>query len=342
MIDAVVINNHLTSEKILSIIKPDIYFKGPDYKKNSNDKTGNIYKEISIVKKNGGKVIYSNGITFSSSNLINNHFNYFDNYQKKFLSQISKKYSFEFIANEIKKMSKLKVLLIGETIIDQYISGDVLGKSGKEPHLVLNEKKNEKYLGGAAAIANHLSSFCKSINFFTLAGKERENIRFIKKLMRKNIKINFFDKKNSPTIIKKRFIDEITKNKLLGVYTINEEKLKGNLEKKLINNIKKYAKNCDLILVSDYGHGFISDKVASIFNKSKKFFSLNAQINASNRGYHSLIKYKNIDSLIINENELRHEMRDKVGNLVKMGTKLIKFLNVNKLTVTRGNNGAVN
>ena len=34
-------------------------------------------------------------------------------------------------------------------------------------------------------------------------------------------------------------------------------------------------------------------------------------------------------------------MRDKVGNLVKMGTKLIKFLNVNKLTVTRGNNGAV-
>ena len=86
-------------------------------------------------------------------------------------------------------------------------------------------------MGGAAAIANHLSSFCKSINFLTLAGKERENIRFIKKSLRKNIKINFFDKKNSPTIIKKRFIDEITKNKLLGVYTINEEKLKGNLEK---------------------------------------------------------------------------------------------------------------
>ena len=145
-------------------------------------------------------------------------------------------------------MSKLKVLLIGETIIDQYISGDVLGKSGKEPHLVLNEKKNEKYLGGAAAIANHLSSFCKSINFLTLAGKERENIRFIKKFKRKNIKINFYEKKNSPTIIKKRFIDEITKNKLLGVYTINEEKLKGNLEKKLINNIKKYAKNLTLSL----------------------------------------------------------------------------------------------
>ena len=121
-----------------------------------------------------------------------------------------------------------------------------------------------------------------------MAGKERENIRFIKKSLRKNIKINFFDKKNSPTIIKKRFIDEITKNKLLGVYTINEEKLKGNLEKKLINNIKKYAKNCDLILVSDYGHGFISDKVASIFNKSKIFF-----IKCSNQCFKSRIPFTN-------------------------------------------------
>ena len=68
---------------------------------------------------------------------------------------------------------------------------------------------------------------------------------------------------------------------------------------------------------------------------------MNAQINASNRGYHSLRKYKKIDNLIINENELRHEMRDKVGNIEKLSLKLIKDLKVNKLTVTRGKNGAI-
>jgi bifunctional ADP-heptose synthase (sugar kinase/adenylyltransferase) len=68
---------------------------------------------------------------------------------------------------------------------------------------------------------------------------------------------------------------------------------------------------------------------------------LNAQINASNRGYHSLRKYKKIDNLIINENELRHEMRDKVGNIEKLSLKLIKDLKVNRLTVTRGKNGAI-
>ena len=114
----------------------------------------------------------------------------------------------------------------------------------------------------------------------------------------------------------------------MGVYSIDEDKLKVNLEKKLIEQIKKKSKKSDLILVSDYGHGLISKKTANEFNKSKTFFSLNAQINASNRGFHSLIKYKNIDSLIINENELRHEMRDKIGNLEKMGQELMRFLNI--------------
>ena len=45
---------------------------------------------------------------------------------------------------KFERLKKLKVLLIGEVIIDQYIFGEVLGKSGKEPHLVMsiNDKKN--------------------------------------------------------------------------------------------------------------------------------------------------------------------------------------------------------
>jgi len=76
-VDAVTVNENQTSEKLISIIKPDIYFKGPDYKNNQKDRTKNIFKEVSVVKKFGGKVIYSNDITFSSSNLINYLFKLF-------------------------------------------------------------------------------------------------------------------------------------------------------------------------------------------------------------------------------------------------------------------------
>ena len=225
-IDAIYVNHQSTSEKLITLIKPNVYFKGPDYKDNKKDRTKNILKETSSVKKHGGKIVYSNDITFSSSNLINNYFDYYDSNQKKFLNSISKKYDFGFIFNKIDQLKKLKVLLIGETIIDQYIFGEVLGKSGKEPHLVLKEGKKENYLGGAAAIANHLSTFCKEINFLTFTGKEKDSLNFIKKSLKKNIKVKFFNKKNSPTIVKKRFIDEITQNKLLGVYSLNDEKFK--------------------------------------------------------------------------------------------------------------------
>ena len=64
----------------------------------------------------------------------------------------------------------------------------------------------------------------------------------------------------------------MSKNKLLGVYSIDEEKLKDSTQKKIISQIKKQTKICDLILVSDYGHGLISKKTANEFNRSKTFF----------------------------------------------------------------------
>ena len=144
----------------------------------------------------------------------------------------------------------------------------------------------------------------------------------------------------SPTILKTRFIDKITNNKLLGVYNINEKKLSIKLEKKLQKFIKKKSKDVDLILISDYGHGLISHETAKTLLLQKKPICLNAQVNASNKGYHSLRKYKKIDTLIINENELRHEMRDKTSQIEILAKNLSKIHSIKILVVTRGKSGA--
>ena len=75
LIDFIVLSDFHNGEKIIEKIKPDFYVKGPDYANNSKDITGNIYKEIKLVKKFGGKVIYTNDATLSSSSLLNNHYN---------------------------------------------------------------------------------------------------------------------------------------------------------------------------------------------------------------------------------------------------------------------------
>jgi rfaE bifunctional protein kinase chain/domain/rfaE bifunctional protein nucleotidyltransferase chain/domain len=341
IVDAVYINHNPTAVNVIEIIKPDVYFKGPDYKSSKLDRTGNILKEIKAVKKFNGKFKYSDDIVFSSSNLINNYHNIFDPKQKQYLKNISNKYSYDFISKQIDRLKKLKVLLIGEVIIDQYIFGEVLGKSGKEPHLVMNINDKKNYLGGAGAIAGHLSTFCESINFISMIGDDKEYSTLIKKSLDKKVKTSFFIKKNSRTILKTRFVDSVSKNKLLGVYNVNEEKILKNTELKIQKRIKFLSKKSDLIVISDYGHGLISKETANKIVSINKFISLNAQVNASNYGYHSLRKYRKINSLVINENELRHELRDKKSSLPMLADKLINNFNIKTLIITRGKEGSL-
>ena len=70
-VDYVVANNWPTAEEIIKIIQPNVYCKGPDYKNHSDDITGKISDEENAVKSIGGKIIYTNDITFSSSSLLN-------------------------------------------------------------------------------------------------------------------------------------------------------------------------------------------------------------------------------------------------------------------------------
>jgi len=174
-----------------------------------------------------------------------------------------------------------------------------------------------------------------------MVGENKEYYNFIKKKLNKKVESTFFKKKNSPTILKKRFIDNITKSKLFGIYSINDDNNPIKEDNQISQCIEKNIKRFDLIIISDYGHGFLSNKTALKICSKKKFITLNAQVNASNIGYHTLQKYKNVDATIINETELRHEMRSKNDDLISLSRKLIKKLKTKNLLVTRGKNGAI-
>ena len=97
----------------------------------------------------------------------------------------------------------------------------------------------------------------------------------------------------------------------------------------------------DLVIVSDYGHGLISKNAAKIICSLSKYLALNAQINAANVGYHSMRNYKNIDCVIINENEIRQEMRNRNEKIEFLMKKLSTKQNIKNLIVTRGDRGSI-
>ena len=324
-------------------IKPDIYFKGKDYINKKKDLTGNIFKEIKAIKSSGGQIKFSNSDLMSSSNVINQTQLNLNENQKKFIDTIRNKKNFN---NETKiidifdSFRNLKVLVIGESIIDQYIFCESLGKSGKEPVLVLRDLFSEKYLGGAAAIANNLAAFSSRITLLSCVGQKREEKTFIKQKLNHKISSFFLEKNNSPTIIKKRYLDEINKSKVLGVYSLNDQPLNRMQEiqftKKVMNEIKKN----DIVIVSDYGHGLISKNLAKNIVKKSKFLAVNTQVNASNIGYHVISKYIGANFVTINETELRHEVRDKNSAVTALIKKLSNILRCNYANVTCGKDGA--
>ncbi len=341
VIDYVCISSNFDATDLIKKIKPNYYSKGVDYKNFSKDITGKINDETKTLKSIGGKFIITDEVSFSSSKLLNSENIIIDSEQNSYLSKVKKIKSFSDIGNFINNFKDLRVLLVGETIIDEYTYCDAIGKSAKDPVLVLKELETQKYLGGVLAIANNISDFCSKISVVSILGSKKEYKKFIDDNLSNKIKAKFFYKKNSQTITKKRYVDKNSKNKILGVYNLFDDEV-NSLE---INSINKYLsnnlKNFDIVMVVDYGHGFLSNSTINLINKKSKYLSINCQINSSNTGYQSIQKYNKTNLITINENELRHEMRDKrkkIEHLIKNLSQKIKF---DKCVVTRGSKGAI-
>jgi bifunctional ADP-heptose synthase (sugar kinase/adenylyltransferase) len=141
--------------------------------------------------------------------------------------------------------------------------------------------------------------------------------------------------------VKERYLETISKSKVFGTYIINDQQISKFQENQLINLIKKSNTKDSIFVISDYGHGLITKYIAKYFSKLGKKIFLNTQLNAGNWGRHSLFKYKNINTLLLNERELRYEMRDDNANINLIAKKLMKDLKISNLIITKGASGAI-
>ena len=160
--------------------KPLIVVKGKEYENQTND-------EFKILKKYGGKLIFSSGEKmFSSIDLIKKEFNYNELDKLKKPSEFFRRHNIKQkkINKLVENFSKLKICVFGDLIIDEYITCDTLGMSNEEPSLVVTPIKKEKFIGGAGIVAAHASGLGAKVDFFTVLGKDKNN-EFVKKKIKR-------------------------------------------------------------------------------------------------------------------------------------------------------------
>ncbi|MBI5048535.1 MAG: adenylyltransferase/cytidyltransferase family protein [Deltaproteobacteria bacterium] len=333
------VDNEMPFECI-KMIQPDIFAKGQAAHEKDRKIHERLFKEEKEFYSDKCRIIETEGFSLSSSHIINNFLDIYPEETKKFLSDFKKKYSFSDIADRINALKDLKVMVIGDGIIDEYHYCEPLGKSSKANLVVNKYLSHEVFAGGTFAVANHIAGLCDNINLVSLLGREDSREEFIAKNLKPNVKTKFFYRDDGPSVIKKRYIHEYLNQKLFEVCYMNDDFISGELERDIIDYLVSEVPQYDMIMVSNFGHGFITDNIIEAIKTHAKKIAVNAQTNAANVGYNLITRYDDPDYVCLDESELRLSAQEKHADIEQVAKKIANDIKADCLIVTLGKKGS--
>lgn len=340
-VDFVALNDSAEATETIKRMRPDIYAKGEDVKEKSGDPKEGLYREIKAVEETGGEVRFIKSLPIHSTDLLNEHFPVYSKETDEFLDKFSAAHGAETIFEFLERIKKLKVLVIGDAIIDQYQYVVAATKSPKSNHMVAKALNGEEFAGGVLACANHIAEFCDEVELATCLGFLDSGEEFIRRHLRGNIVPFFLYRSGSPTTIKRRFVEPAYLTKLFEVNHLDESDLPENLREKLLAFLEKNLGRYDLILAADYGHGFLTGNIIALLSREAKFLATNVQTNSTNYGFNLVTKYPRADYVCIDEPEVRLATHNREGDLKKLIEKISRKTQARKISITRGHQGCL-
>ena len=341
MVDYVAVNHWPTAVETIKLLRPMLYVKGPDYAKAGNDITSGISEEEAAVVSVGGELRTTNDITYSSSNLLNRFIPVFAPEVDRYLHEFRSQHSAAEVIGYLERIRPLRTLVVGEAILDDYVYCDALGKSGKEPILAMRYLSHEMNAGGILAIARHLSGFLDRVDLATYLGATNSQENFIRQQLKPNVRPEFIYKSESPTIVKRRYVDNYSLAKLFEVYEFNDELLSSSEEDALYSVLEPHLSDFDVVIAADFGHGLITPRITELLCNRARFLAVNTQLNAANTGFHSISKYPRADYLCVHDGEIRLDTRTRLGDIKTLVSEVARRSSCPTIMVTRGSKGAL-
>ncbi len=341
-VDRVAVNEAATAENVLEAVKPDVYVKGSDYAEEANDVTGKIQDERRAVEAHGGRIHFTYDITFSSSSLLNRHFDVFEPKLRAYLDQVRAKNSLNDFVNIIESIKDKSVLLVGDTIIDEYHYVSPLGKSPKENLIPTLYRNAEVFAGGVIAAANHVAGFCRQVHVVTCLGENDSAEELVRSSLKSNVSLTVIERPAAPTTRKRRFVDGDYLRKLFEVYFMDDAPMTGAAEDHIVSTVGKRAGEFDVVVVTDFGHGMITPRVRETMMERSRFLAVNAQSNSANHGFNLITNYRRADYICIDAPEAQLAVRDSHAELeIIAGERIPSMIDCARLILTHGRHGCV-
>jgi bifunctional ADP-heptose synthase (sugar kinase/adenylyltransferase) len=216
-----------------------------------------------------------------------------------------------------------------------------MGKSAKEILIPVQYLYEDISAGGILAIANHSAGFCDHVDIVTCLGTQNNYREFIAQKLKANVGSQFYLRSDAPTIVKRRYVEADFFRKLFEVYFMDGKVLPENISREVCDYLHTNLKKYDLVIVADYGHGFIDSDIIKTISDNAKFIALNVQTNSANAGFNLVTKYPRADFISINEPEIRLATHDNTSRIESLVPKIASQLNCNRIMITRGHRGSM-
>ena len=237
-----------------------------------------------------------------------------------------------------KDFNQKNVLVIGDAMIDTYMWGEVNRISPEAPVPVVEVKKHENRLGGAANVALNLKALGANPILCSVVGTGNRGKLFLKLMQESGLSITgILAKKERKTTIKTRVIAN-NKHQL----RIDEEKTSPIINSsEFLKLTKSLMNDIDVIILQDYNKGVLTCEVIEKVIKSANEKGISTIVDPKKQNFNS---YKNCTIFKPNLAEIKAGMNidfnaDNVSEIEKASTELRALLNAQEILLTLSERG---
>jgi rfaE bifunctional protein kinase chain/domain len=250
----------------------------------------------------------------------------------------------ERLISVIRRFPQRRIVVIGDSVADQFIYGAISRVSREAPVFILRHEHTETTPGGAANCAANLASLGAEVSLVSVVGKDEAGRGLIERLNAAGVDCSGVltsAKVQTPT--KVRILAgqlHSTRQQVIRIdyeaKPLEDAALRGDLEKKL----RQHAESADALIISDYNYGAADNEMAGVARDMTKSRHTPVLVDSRFR----LSSFTDFTSATPNEEEVENLLGKEMAEdsqLSSAGEKLRHQLGYRALLVTRGGRGMV-
>jgi len=334
-VDYVHIHPLPTAEDLLAIVRPNVYVKGAEYEHATDP---GFLAEKSVVESHGGRVIFSSGeVVFSSTELIGRVRD--DSANEDRLGYVTRRHGIDHasVQRTLERFRRLRVLVLGDLVIDRYVFCDAIGVARESPMMSLIQRDEQTCLGGAGIVARHVAGLGARAFLLSTGARDDRTDEAKRTLRADGIETSLIESR--PSIVEKtRYLAEDTK--LFKVDQGQRLPLDSLAEREAAVVLERQARAADAVIICDFGYGMIT---RSLLARVLPMLRHNVPVLTADvsGGQASLLEFRHVDLLCPTEREARATLNDYSTGLSTLAWQLMDNTQARHLFITLEKRGMV-